>query len=92
VIQARDQTLILRLSRKEAPALDIPLQFAPPDGTSLPESRYGPQKVVPRYGNSFPGGMLLAPSFASGFWVIPQIEMDDYLRQRTATSVEATAR
>ena len=38
--------------------------------------------------------MVLVPNFGSGFWVIPQQEIDDYLRQRTAMakSVESAAK
>src|SRR5262249_24987670 len=71
-VQIKDEVPILRLARRDAPTLELPLQFAPPGGTSLPESRYGAQKVMPHYCNAFPGGMLLVPRFASGFWVIPQ--------------------
>src|SRR5262249_1874566 len=91
-VQIKDQVPILRLNRKDAPTLELPLQFAPPGGTSLPESRYGPQQVMPQYCHAFPGGMLLVPRFASGFWVIPQIEMDEYVRRVTGTSKSAEAK
>jgi hypothetical protein len=91
-VQIKDEVPILRLNRKEASMLELPLQFAPPGGTSLPESRYGPQKVMPHYCNAFPGGMLLVPRFASGFWVIPQVELDEYLRRVTGTSKSAEAK
>lgn len=74
-------TLLLRLTQKDAPATEIPLIFARQPDTRVPESRYGPQSVWPEYCNSFPGGLTLVPSFGSGFWVILQKEMDDYLQQ-----------
>jgi hypothetical protein len=60
---------------------DIPLAFALPAGIRLPESRYGPQNIRPDYCNSFHDGVVLEPAFGSGFWVILQKELDDYLQQ-----------
>jgi hypothetical protein len=91
LVKRVDNRLVLRLSRKDAPAIDVPLAFAPPGGIHLPESRYG-QNIWPTHCNSFEEGLLLISSFiASGFWVIPKAEIDEYLRQRAAEMAQSAA-
>ncbi len=80
------ENIVLRFSLKDASANDIPLAFARPAGIRLPASRYGPQNIRPELANSFRGGFVLVPKFGSGFWVILQKELDDYLQQPVAAN------
>jgi hypothetical protein len=83
---------ILRLSRKDAPALDIPLTYDIPNGAFLPISRYHSslrfgQNIAPSYAHSFAGGLLLTPGFhPSGFWIVTRPELDEYLQKRSGAS------
>jgi hypothetical protein len=72
--------VVVHLSLEGKPPIDVPLDFIRQAGLELPESRYGPQNIRPDYCNSFPEGLVLRPGFGSGFWVILQPEMDNYLR------------
>jgi hypothetical protein len=64
----------------DAPMPSVPLNFAPAGQVRLPPSRFGPQVIRPEYFTWFPGGVLLVPPMGAGFWVIPQPELDHYVR------------
>lgn len=78
-----DGNVVLHFRKEDGVMVDIPVIFDRLAGTFLPESRYGPQQIRPDYCNSLPCGMILEPAFSgSGLWVIPQKEIDDYLRRK----------
>jgi hypothetical protein len=83
--------IVLRFVQKDAPVPDIPLTFVRRAGLRLPDSRYGPQNVRPDYCSAFPSGVVLVPSSGSGFWVIPQKEIDDYRLQNTVAAKSAAS-
>ena len=91
---------VLRLNRKEAPAIDIPITYVIPNGTFLPISRYHSslrfgQNIAPSHANSFAGGLLLTPGFhPSGFWIVTRPEIDEYLQKRSEPpkSIESVAK
>ena len=91
---------VLRLNRKEAPAIDIPLTYVIPNGAFLPVSRYHSslrygQNIAPSHANSFAGGLLLTPGFhPSGFWIVTRPEIDEYLQKRSEPpkSIESVAK
>jgi hypothetical protein len=70
----------LRLARKASPPIDVPLTFVSPPDLYLPDSRYGRQNIIPTYCSEFSEGLILVPQFGSGFWFIPRVEFDEYLR------------
>jgi hypothetical protein len=76
----------LHLVRKDSPPMDVPLTFVTPPDLYLPESIHGRQNVSPTYCSEFDGGFILVPQFGSGFWFIPRLEMDEYLRGRNIPS------
>jgi len=80
---------VLRLNRKEAPAIDIPLTYVVPRAGVLPVSRYHSslrfgQNIAPSHANSFAGGLMLTPGFhPSGFWIVTRPEIEEYLQKRS---------
>lgn len=68
----------LRFPRDDASMANIPLSFVQPTDMFLPTSRYGPQNIRPDFCDWFDGGVMLIPRSGSGFWIIPQKEVDDY--------------
>jgi len=86
---SEEPAMILKFAEGKGPPGDILIDFSPPPSRQLPDSIYGPQKLISFDNPCYvcPAGYLFTVFGGPGFWFLPDKDLKDYISLRSPTQM-----